>query len=153
MPFIIISAELISTETKLPLCHGCVSGCRTGTSYGEDEKRGILVPAVGFGTFLTCSWTGHHFVPRQQKALSPGQWEFTNMGCLHAWSALCPAEHHPCGRELSVRMVPSTMAIWGPPAQPLSCVQGKEEAPGSTCMTLGRDAGRALLCCSPPSHQ
>lgn len=61
--------------------------------------------------------------------------------------------HHPCGRELSVRMVPSTMAIWGPPAQSLSCVQGKEEAPGSTCMALGRDAGRALLCCSPASHQ
>ena len=64
-------------------------------------------PAPGLETTLQ---------PREWGALSPGPWEFTDMGCPHAWSALCPAEHYPCVRELSMRIVASTAAIWGAPS-------------------------------------
>lgn len=100
-----------------------------------------LVPSSPVPGLQTTLW------PRERGALPPGPWEFTNMGCPHAWSALRPAKHYPCGRELSVRIVASTAAIWGAPSSaPCLCSrQGGGSRPDSRAPRQGCRQSFALL--------
>lgn len=106
-----------------------------GVGQEEEEEGGVFVSAAGFGTFLTSPWAGDLLAP------SPGPWDFTDVGHPYTRSILCSAEHYPRGREPGGRIVASIPAIW----EALSCVPGKEEAPGPTRVSLGRDAGLLLL--------
>lgn len=87
--------------------------------------------------------------PREQGRLSPGPGSSPTQ--------VVPMHGLPSGLR-SITLVAGSW-VWGSwlpprqteelPARPLSCVWGKKEAAGLTCVPPGRDAGRALLCCFP----
>jgi len=146
LPFIIISTELIRTQTKIPLCCGGVAGCRTGTGQEEEEKGGAFASPAEFGTFLTRPWTGDQLAAPGAGIPVPRPLEVHRDGLSPC--RVCPL---PCG-ALPVRQGAACLPLqlFGElPAQPLSCVPGKEDAPSPTCMPPDRDAGRALL--APPA--
>lgn len=103
-----------------------------------------MVSVAGFGTFLPCPWAGDGFV-------APGLWEFTDPGCPHALSALCPAEHFPCSRELSIRILAPTMASCGAPLNPSAVF--KEETLDPTRMLWAEIRAELCFAGCPASQQ